>query len=163
MYGTPPSRNLAIMKKKKKASNFECQTTIWYVKSVKHFFIFKIFHYNTEKVKVLVVQACQTLFNAMHCSPLDSSVHGLFQAGVSSHYLHQGIFPNQGLNLGPLHCRQIFSPSKSKSKTGHQLIKQANKKYENFNWMSVFSLDNIPLKARIFFIYFICITYNYAW
>ena len=28
--------------------------------------------------------------------------------GVGSHFLPQGIFPTQGLNLGLLHCRQIL-------------------------------------------------------
>ena len=28
--------------------------------------------------------------------------------GVGSHFLLQGIFPTQGLNLGLLHCRQIL-------------------------------------------------------
>ena len=29
--------------------------------------------------------------------------------GVGCHFLLQGIFPTQGLNLGLLHCRQIFN------------------------------------------------------
>ena len=43
----------------------------------------------------------------MDCSQPDSSDHGIFlgkNTGVSSHFLIQGIFPNQGLNPG-LHCR----------------------------------------------------------
>ena len=47
----------------------------------------------------------------MDCSPQGSSVHEIYQAkdtGVGCHFLLQGIFPTQGLNLGLLHCRQIL-------------------------------------------------------
>ena len=39
-----------------------------------------------------------------------SSIHGILQARMlgRSHSLLQEIFPTQGLNLGLLHCRQIF-------------------------------------------------------
>ena len=40
-----------------------------------------------------------------------SSVHGIFQAnspGVDCHFLLQGIFSTQGLNLGLPHCRQTL-------------------------------------------------------
>ena len=39
----------------------------------------------------------------MGCSPPGSFVHGILQAGVGYHFLLQGIFPTQGLNLGLLH------------------------------------------------------------
>ena len=45
------------------------------------------------------------------CSPPGSSVHGIFpgkNAGVGCHFLLQGVFPTQGLNLGLLHCKQIL-------------------------------------------------------
>ena len=35
----------------------------------------------------------------MDCSPSDSSVHGIFQAGILEWVLLQGIFPIQGLHL----------------------------------------------------------------
>ena len=35
-----------------------------------------------ENVKVLVIQSCPTLCNPMNCSPPDSSVHGILQAGI---------------------------------------------------------------------------------
>ena len=62
-------------------------------------------------VFVLVIHSYLTLCDPMNCSPSGSSVHGILQArihGVSCHSLLQGIFPTQGLNLGPLHCRWIF-------------------------------------------------------
>ena len=34
------------------------------------------------KVKVLVTQSCSTLCDSMDCSPLGSSVHGIFQAKI---------------------------------------------------------------------------------
>ena len=44
------------------------------------------------------------LFDPMDCSPLCSSVHGIFQStGVGCHFLLQGIFLTQGLNPGLLH------------------------------------------------------------
>ena len=42
----------------------------------------------------------------MDCSLPGSSVHGI--TGVSCHFLLQGIFMTQGLNLSLLHCRQIL-------------------------------------------------------
>ena len=48
----------------------------------------------------------------MDCSPLGSSVLGIFQVRilewVAIHSLLQEIFLTQGLNLGLLHCRQIL-------------------------------------------------------
>ena len=66
-------------------------------------------------VKVLVTQSCLTLCDPdpMDCSlpdsksPWDSPVKN---TGVGSHFLLQGIFLTQGLNLGLLHCRQILYP-----------------------------------------------------
>ena len=63
------------------------------------------------KVKVLIDQSCPTL-----CDPIDyrlpgSSVHGILQARITCvgcHFLLQGIFPTQALNLGFQHCRQII-------------------------------------------------------
>ena len=56
---------------------------------------------------VLVLQSCQTLCNAMDCSPPGSPVHGIFQARilewVTYHALLQGIFPIQGSNPSLLH------------------------------------------------------------
>ena len=48
-----------------------------------------------------VAQLCLTLCNPMDCSPPDSSVYGIFQSRtrVACHFLLQGIFPTQGLNL----------------------------------------------------------------
>ena len=63
------------------------------------------------EVKMLVSQSCPTLCNPMDCSRPGSSVHGDSlgkNTGVGRHSLLQGIFPKQGSNLGPLHCRQIL-------------------------------------------------------
>ena len=59
----------------------------------------------------LVAQSCWTLCDPMDCSPQDSSVHGDSPGkniGVGGHALLQGIFPTQGLNPDPPHCRQIL-------------------------------------------------------
>ena len=55
-------------------------------------------------MKVKVTQLCLTL-----CNPMDYTVHGILQArildGVAFPFF---LFPNQGLNPGLLHCRQIL-------------------------------------------------------
>ena len=56
-------------------------------------------------VFVLVTRSCPTLCHPVDCSPPDSSVRGILQARLLewSHFLLQGIFPTQGLNLCLLH------------------------------------------------------------
>ena len=70
------------------------------------------FHSNPKESESEVAQLCPTLCDPMDCSPPGSSVHGIFQAGVlkwvGCHFLLQGIFPTQGLNLGLLHCTQML-------------------------------------------------------
>ena len=54
----------------------------------------------------MIAQLCLILCNPMDSSPSGSSVHGIFQAkntGVGFHFLLQGIFPTQVLNLHLLH------------------------------------------------------------
>ena len=60
------------------------------------------------KVKVLVTLLCLIL-----CDPMDCSLPGYMDflgrnTGVGCHFLLQGIFPTQGLNLDLLHCKQIL-------------------------------------------------------
>ena len=59
-----------------------------------------------------VAQSCPTLCNPMDCSPPSSSPRNSpgRNTGVGSHSLLQGIFPNQGSNLGLLHCGQTLYP-----------------------------------------------------
>ena len=64
-------------------------------------------------VVVLVAQSCPTLWDPTDYSPPGSSVHARIlcpgkNTGVGSHSLLQRIFPTQGSNPGPLHCRQIL-------------------------------------------------------
>ena len=59
----------------------------------------------------LVAQSCPTLCDSVDCSPPGSSVHGSSpgkNTAVVSHFLLQGIFPTQGLNLGLPHYRRIL-------------------------------------------------------
>ena len=69
----------------------------------------------------LVTQSCPTRCDLMDSSPMDcspvdcrifgSSVYGdspSKNTAVGCHALLQGMFPNQGLNPGLLHCRQIL-------------------------------------------------------
>ena len=66
--------------------------------------------------KVKVAQLCLTVCNPIDyspCSPWDSSDQN---TGVGSLSLFQGIFQNQGLNPGLLHCRQILLPTEPPGK-----------------------------------------------
>ena len=59
----------------------------------------------------LVAQLCLTLCNPVDCSPPGSSVPRDSpgkDTGVGCHALLQGIFPTQGSNPGPRHCRKIL-------------------------------------------------------
>ena len=50
----------------------------------------------------LVTQLCPTICNPMDCDLPGSSIHGISpgkNTGVSCHFVLQGIFPTQGLNL----------------------------------------------------------------
>ena len=63
------------------------------------------------KVNVLIGQCCLILCDPLDCSSPGSSVHGLLQAritGVACHFLLEGIFLTQELNLGLLCRRQIL-------------------------------------------------------
>ena len=60
----------------------------------------------------LVAKSCLTLCNLTDYSLLGSSVHGDFpgrNTGVGCHFLLQGIFPTQGLNMSLL-CWQADLP-----------------------------------------------------
>ena len=62
-----------------------------------------------------VTQSCPTLCDPIDGSPPGSSVHGDSpgkNTGVGCHFLLQGIFPTQGSNPDPPHCRQILSQLK---------------------------------------------------
>ena len=62
-------------------------------------------------VVVLAAQSCPALCDAMDCiacrAPL-SMEFSMQNTGVGSHFVLQGIFTSQGLNLGLLICRQIL-------------------------------------------------------
>ena len=71
----------------------------------------KLKELGAKKKKVLVAQSRPTLCDSMDCSLLCFSVHGIFpgkNTRVGYHFLFQGIFLTQGLNLGLLHCRQFL-------------------------------------------------------
>ena len=54
--------------------------------------------------EALVAQSCLTLCNPMDWSPPGSSVHGISQARI----MEWVAIPDQGLNVGLPHCRQIL-------------------------------------------------------
>ena len=64
-----------------------------------------------SSVLCLVTQSCLTFCDPRTFCPPGSSVHGDSpgkNTGVSCHAFLQGIFPTQGSNPGPLHCRRIL-------------------------------------------------------
>ena len=64
-----------------------------------------------SEAKVLVAQSRPTLCNPRDCSPPGFSVHGISQARILEWVaisFSRRIFPTQGSNPGPLHCRQIL-------------------------------------------------------
>ena len=75
--------------------------------------------------------SCLSLCNPMDYSPPGSFVHGDYpgkNTGVGCHALLQGIFPNQGLNPGLLHCRQIlYHLSHQGSSSEYQELKPNHK------------------------------------
>ena len=67
--------------------------------------------YIQSETKVLVTQSCLlvTPWTVAHQAPLSMEFSILGQnTGVGCHSLLHGIFLTQGLNLGPLHCRQTL-------------------------------------------------------
>ena len=60
---------------------------------------------------MVVLVAKSDSCNPKDCSSPGSSVHGVLQARILEWVaisFFQGIFPTQELNLGLLHCRQMF-------------------------------------------------------
>ena len=96
-------------------------------------------------------QSCLTLCKPMDCNPSGSSVHGIFQARMGSHFLLQGIFPTQGLNLRflyLLHCRRIYY----RWATGEysDLNNQKSNVCSSFNWGYLSLLDLSSQKYVVF-------------
>ena len=80
------------------------------------------FEMSSLKVKVKVAQLCPTLWD-----PMDYPVHGILQARIMecvAFPFSRGIFPTQGSNPGPLHCRwilyQLSHSHKGKPKWGRR-------------------------------------------
>ena len=71
----------------------------------------------------------------MDCSPLGSSVYGIFlgkNTGVGCHFLFQRIFLTQGSNLGLLYCRQSEPPGKNTSEGETNIWTRKNSVNETF-------------------------------
>ena len=86
-----------------KSSNYLFRLAFW-----KHRFCHFYISIYTYAVLWFIAQLCPTLCDPMDCSPPGSCAHGdasCKNMGVGCHALLQGIFPNQGLNPGLLHCR----------------------------------------------------------
>ena len=71
-----------------------------------------------------VSHSCPALWDPMVCSLPGSSVHGDCpgkNTGVGCHFLHQGILPTQGSNLGLPHCRQTLYPLSHQEYSGKRI------------------------------------------
>ena len=71
-----------------------------------------------------VSHSCPALWDSMDCSLPGSSVHADSpgkNTGVGCHFLHQGIFPTQGSNLGLPHCRQTLYPLSHQGYSGKRI------------------------------------------
>ena len=109
------------------------------------------------------VQLC----NPMDCSLPGSSVHGIFQAriiGVGCHFLFQGIFPTQGLNLHLLCCRWIIlslaPPGKSTSTLYFPIIGLSCGKQTKIKFSNRYKLTSQTWgPANLIFL--ICLQYNF--
>ena len=87
-----------------------CFNTLVRAKGIK----FDFYKWSWCLYKVLVPQLGPTFCDSMDCNPPDSSVHGK-SIREGCHFLLQGIFLTQGLNLGLLHCRySLWSESPGK-------------------------------------------------
>ena len=96
-----------------------------------------------------VAQSCPTLCDHADCSLPGFSIHGIFpgkSTGVDCHFLLQGIFPTQGLNLSLPVCRQmLYHLSHQGSQVKDHI---ANKKSSGIPWKKdkkTHSLSPIPL------------------
>ena len=79
------------------------------------------FQQRREKVKVLVAQSCPTLCEPMHCSLLDSSIHGILQARILERvtvpFFSRSSLPRDQIQVSCI-CRQILTC------LSHQIINQ---------------------------------------
>ena len=74
----------------------------------------------------------------MECSLPDFAVHGNSPGKntvVGCHFLLQGIFPNQGLNLGLLHCRNILYLSSLLSHFFFFFWIQKFQRFDSLGWL----------------------------
>ena len=83
-----------------------------------------------EKKESEFAQSCLSLCNPMDCSPAGSSIHPWDfpgkSTGVGCHFLLQGIFLAQELNLGLQHSRQMLLPSEPPGKSSNILYELIN-------------------------------------
>ena len=75
---------------------------------------------DAPKLKCWLLSCVRLFVTPWTLAPPGSSVHGILQARIlECHFLLQGIFPTQGLNLGLLHGRQILYPALSTRSCTH--------------------------------------------
>ena len=103
------------------------------------------------------LQSGHTLCDPLDCSPLGSSVHGIFQARIlECYFLLQGIFPTQGLNLSltsPALSGKFFTTSATWEKSSWLALK-----------MFVLRPHPKPIKTEFLrIIYFLKLPMRFQW
>ena len=85
----------------------------------------------TSTVVVVQLLNCVQLFvTPMDCSPLGSSVHGVFQARILG-WVATSFFPTQESNPGLLHCRQVLFQLSYKGSPNNVVDKSKGPKVRN--------------------------------
>ena len=89
--------------------------------------------------KCSVTQLCLTLSNPVDCSPPGSSVHGIISknTGVGCHFLLQGIFLTQGLNLHLLRLLPWQADSVPLSHLGSRRMRSTEKQMNSGTFLVV--------------------------
>ena len=85
-------------------------------------------------------QSCPTPCDPTDCSPLGSSVHGIFSGkntGVGCHFLLQGIFPTQGWNLCLLHLLHRRVDSLPLVAPGRSVVQEKHGAKSQTTWVLV--------------------------
>ena len=103
----------------------------------------------------LVAQSCLTLCDPMDCSPLGSSVHGIFQARIlewiAISFSRASSWPTHGSNSHLLHSRRIFTHWAKTKWWQHGLLKRGQQwaTESKDEMLSCSPLGLIPQQCRL--------------
>ena len=103
------------------------------------------------KVKVLVIQLCQTLWESMDCSPPGSSVPGILQARILEWVAFPSPedLPNPGINPGSSALQADSLPSEPPGKPQSQSPNRRSNSPSFRIWLSLHGLNGQPLYSSV--------------